>query len=264
MLRGTGSRLVRRMYPELEKYRDGKLQSSDDFPGWEKATDLLQSLAVSAACASIVDIGGGANPMLSGSFVESRGIEYGLVDISQRELDKASSHYAWRACVDVAAPSSEFADAVGGRKFDMAFSHMFLEHVKDSRQAHRNIANLLSPGGLAVHFYPSPNNIPLALNRLLPEGLSTRIARFSQPARDFEGKQGKFPAYYKLCGNRGRRLHRTFEELGYSVLVHSGFVGHPYYKRIPLLDAVANAMVKPLIRWNVGLTNFQLLILRKV
>lgn len=251
------------MYKELEPYRDEWLQPTDNFPGWHKATTLLQSLAVSSRSRSVVDIGGGANPMLSAEFVRSQSIEYGLIDISQAELDKAPSHYTSRVCVDVTARSSDFIAALGDRKFDMAFSHMFLEHVKDARQVHRNIANLLPSGGLAVHMYPSPNNIPLALNRVLPETVSAQLLRLAHPGRDIEGKQGKFPAYYRMCGNRSRRLHKVFEEIGYEVLVQCGFVGHNYYERISIMDSIARAMVKPLVQLGIGLTSFQLLVLQK-
>lgn len=73
------------------------------------------------------------------------------------------------------------------------------------------------------------------LNKVLPESVSTLLVRLAQPNRDINGHQAKFPAFYKLCGSPSARLARTFEELGYVVVEHSGFVGHSYYERFPVL-----------------------------
>jgi hypothetical protein len=211
----------------------------------------------------VIDIGGGANPLLSAEFVRAHGLDYGLVDISQGELDKAPVHYTSKICVDMGASREEFGAALSGRTFDMAFSHMFLEHAQDPRQVHLNIGQSLRERGLAIHFYPSANNLPLALNRLLPESVSASLLRFAHPRRDLDGKQGKFPAYYRMCGNRSPSLHARFREFGYEVLIHTGFVGHNYYSRIRLLDKMEQSMRGPLIRMGIGLTTFQLLVLRK-
>ena len=247
---------------ELEPYRRQRFLSTDDYPSGWKATELLESLALSTNCSSIVDIGGGANPILSANFVKTHGITYALIDISRQELDKAPAHYATKVCVDLTAPSDEFRAAIGSQTFGMAFSQMFLEHVQNPLQVHRNIRDILQPGGLALHVYPSPNNLPLTINRLMPESVSRLLLKMAHPSRDIDGRQGKFPAYYRMCGNSSLKLTRVFEGLGYEVLVHCGFIGHNYYNRVPAIDAIVRAMAKPLVMSGIGLTSFQLLVLR--
>jgi SAM-dependent methyltransferase len=245
--------------------RFGKqLQDLDKFPGWSAATPFLETLAAERGYRKIIDIGGGANPLIRRDFVRRNGIHYGLVDISQTELDKAPEYYTTKICIDVTSPTDTFLAKVGERNFDMAFSHMFLEHIDNPVQAHKNIRSLLKIGGLAVHLYPSPNNLPLAINRIVPEWLSTRMVKLAQPERDLRGRLGKFPAYYKLCGNRSRKLHELFEGVGYKVLVHTGFVGHEYYARVPIIRNIELMARRLLINAGIRMTSFQLLIMEKV
>jgi SAM-dependent methyltransferase len=243
---------------------DSTLQPIDNFPGWGKATAFLESLAEAEGSTRIVDIGGGANPMISAGFVSAHQISYALLDVSQTELDKAASHYTNKICVDLTAPPASFSSRVGSQSFDMAFSHMFLEHIADPIAAHRNIHSILEPGGLAVHLYPSAYNLPLALNRLLPESFSTAILRIAQPQRDLKGHTGKFPAYYKMCGNPTRGLRQQFEQLGYEVVTHCGFVGHDYYARFPVVRNIERLIRGLLVQAHIGLTSAQLLVLRRV
>jgi SAM-dependent methyltransferase len=153
---------------------------------------------------------------------------------------------------------------VDKRDFDLVFSHMFLEHVQTPLQVHRNIHSLLKPGGLAIHFYPSPCNVPLGLNRVLPEWITTTMVRIAQPTRDLDGQLGKFPAYYKMCGNPSEALHRIFESMGYKVLAHTGFVGHTYYDRFPIVRDIELSLRPLLVRFGLGMTSAQLLILQKL
>ena len=141
---------------------------------------------------------------------------------------------------------------------------MFLEHVRTPLQVHRNIHSLLRSGGLAVHFYSSPYNVPLGLNRVLPEWVTTTMVRIAQPTRDFDGQLGKFPAYYKMCGNPSGALHRIFESMGYRVLAHTGFVGHTYHDRFPIVRDIELSLRPLLVRFGIGMTSAQLIILQKL
>ena len=244
--------------------RFGKtIQTLDDFPGWIDATPFIESIVSQHGYKRIADIGGGANPIISCDFARKNGIDYCLMDISRDELDKAPAHYTNKICIDLTAPTATFLRAIDKEEFDLVFSHMFLEHVRTPVQAHKNIHSLLKPGGIAVHFYPTPYNLPLALNRVLPERLTTAMIKISQPERDLEGHLGKFRAYYKMCGNPGKALHQKFENMGYTVLAHTGFVGHRYYNRIPILRDIEFALRPLLARFSIGMTSAQLLILKK-
>jgi SAM-dependent methyltransferase len=239
-----------------------KLDLIDNFPGWERAPAFLEKEIQRRHCRSVADLGGGAHPMLPEAFVRERRLEYCVLDISQDELAKAPA-YCDKIQVDLTAPSDEFRAKVPQNAFDLAFSHMFLEHVNDPMQVHRNIHSMLRPGGVAIHFYPSPNNVPLAVNRLIPERLSRRLVGVAQPERDLSGIQGKFPAYYAMCGRPSRKLHARFEAAGFRVIQHTGFVGHGYYSRFPALRSMELALRPVLLGAKLPLTSAMLLILQK-
>lgn len=234
----------------------------ENFPGWDRAPALLEKEILQRRLRFVADLGGGANPMLPESVVRARQLEYCVLDISPAELAKAP-RYCDKIQIDIAAAPGEFRTKVPLDRFDLVFSHMFLEHVKDPAQAHENIHAMLRPGGIAIHFYPSPNNLPLALNRLIPQGLSERLVRIAQPQRDLAGVQGKFPAYYQMCGNPSRGLHARFEQMGYRVIQHTGFIGHSYYSRFPIVREVELALRRVLVGARLPLTSAMLLILEK-
>ena len=239
-----------------------RLDLIDHFPGWERAPSFLEKQIVERRFRSIADVGGGANPMVPQEFVREHGLDYTVLDISREELAKAPADYE-KIQVDITAPSGVFRNRVPQEKFDLAFSHMLIEHLKNPMQAHWNIHSMLRRGGLAIHFHPSPNNLPLALNRLIPEGLSRRLVRLAQPGRDLSGKKGKFPAYYEMCGQPSKKLHARFEEMGYRVVQHTGFIGHGYYSRFPAVRNVEVAMRSVLLKARLPLTSAMLLILEK-
>jgi SAM-dependent methyltransferase len=239
-----------------------RLDIIQNFPGWQKARPFLEDEIRRRGLSRILDIGGGANPQLSETFVREQGIAYTLLDISQEELDKAPG-YCRKIQVDLAAPAREFVSKVGENQFDLVFSSMLLEHVREPLAAHRNIYSALRPGGLAIHFFPSAANLPLAINRVLPESVTHRLVRIAQPRRDLNGHQVKFPAYYRMCGSPSPQLQTQFRQMGYKVLRHTGYIGHGYYKRFPLLRDAERALRPILVKLGVPMTGAVLLILQK-
>src|SRR5262245_2639792 len=200
------------------------LKLVDEFPGNSNAAVFLEKIIAKNNVKTVADIGGGAKPLLPGGLVDKYDLHYYVLDISKTELSKAPS---WCNRLEADIESRNFNPDMLG-KFDLVFSHMLLEHIKDPIQAHKNINGLLKRNGLAVHFYPSPHNLPLFINRLVPETLSRMLVNFFQPTRD-KVYDVKFPAYYKLCGASDHRLRSILEPLGYSVEEHVGYIGHSYY-----------------------------------
>ena len=99
----------------------------------------------------VLEIGGGRNPTFSRDEATALGIDYAINDISKAELvegppDFASDH---RLLFDISGPISQSDD------YDLVFSKMVLEHVTDGLRAHCNTFQLLRPGGVAMHFYPT-------------------------------------------------------------------------------------------------------------
>lgn len=210
----------------------------------------------------VADVGGGANPALDSDFIHQHRVDYTLLDISQAELDKAPSYFR-KIQVDLSASAEDFSARVGEGRFDIVYSHFFLEHVRDPLVVHRNIHTALKAGGLAIHFFPTPNTIPLALNRLLPEGVGEFLVGIAQPTRDLKGTQGKFPAYYRMCGNSSKRMHARFHNLGFEVVRHTGYIGHAYYDRFAPLCHCERALRPILLHAKIPLTSNALLVLRK-
>ena len=239
-----------------------KYKPLEAFPGWHRAPAYLETFIVAESVKAVADIGGGANPLLSQAFVQEHGLDYSVLDISAEELAKAP---AWCRTlqVDITAPDAEFDARVQGLHFDLVFSNMLMEHLRDGRQAHRNIHRILRPGGLSIHFFPVPNNLPLRVNKLAPERLSLALLRLAQPTRDLKGRQGKFPAYYDLCGNPGARMTAVFDALGYDVVEHTGYIGHEYYARLPVLRDLERLARRVLLRLQIPMTSFVLIVLRK-
>lgn len=240
-----------------------RLDHADNFPGWARASAYLKEIIVAKGLKRIADLGGGANPLLDDDFLARNGIEYYLIDISQEELDKAKSSYR-KIQLDIMCGEDVLAATDLQGRFDLVFSHMFLEHIGDPRVAHSNIRRLLVPGGLSVHFYPSPNNLPLLVNRVLPEAISQFLVRYAQPGRDLDDTQQKFKAYYKLCGPPSQRLRRFFSSVGFNVVRHTGYVGHEYYDRVPTLARLERKLRNLVLRLKLPLISKNLLVLERV
>ena len=205
---------------------------------------------------------GGANPILDEATSERYGLDYSLLDISADELGKSPPHCR-KICVDVTASPAEFRASVSAGQFDMVVTHNFLEHVRDPAAVHRNIFSALQPGGIAVHFFPTPNNLPLLVNRLTPNWLSRRIVKVFQPRRDLAGHEGKFPAYYRWCGAPSARRCTRYEAIGYEVLRYVGYIGHSYYDHLGVLSRLEVGMRSTLAARGIPLTSCALLVLRK-
>jgi SAM-dependent methyltransferase len=236
------------------------LRLIDDFQGHTKAPKFLEDQILARGAHAVADLGGGANPTASKAFVDANGIDYTIIDISAAELAKAPAGYN-RVCANIMADT--LPDVVGRDKYDLVFSHMFIEHLKDAETAHRNIFSLLKPGGVAIHLFPTPTNLPLFMNRLLPQWASSILTRIIQPGRDHHGHQVKFPAYYRLCGPPSARLRKKFEQLGFIVEQHVGYVGHNYYDVVPWVSAVEKSIRPILVRNNIAMASDAMLVLRK-
>ena len=200
--------------------------------------------------------------MIDLRFIGERHLEYHVLDISEPELRKASNDYS-KIVVDMCAPVAEFSARVEPNSYDLVFTHSFLEHIASPEIVHRNIHAMLKPSGMAIHMFPCSSNLPLAVNKFLPESITRALVHLAQPHRDTAGKESKFKAYYKLCGAPSARIERIYAGLGFDVVLYKGFIGHSYYERMPLLRDMERAMRKPLASLSVPLVSNALLILRK-
>jgi 2-polyprenyl-3-methyl-5-hydroxy-6-metoxy-1,4-benzoquinol methylase len=187
----------------------------------------------------VLEVGGGANPLLSLDEIAEYGLEYTILDISLEELTKAPDAYN-KLQRDITDP-----DLSLDGKYDLVCSRFLAEHVPSGRTFHRNILNLLREGGYAFHYFPTLYSTPFLTNLLLPEKLLETILFFFQPSRT---KEDKFKAYYDWCYGPTRKNIKRLIELGYNVEEYIGFFGHRYYSRIKILNRLemikANLLVK--------------------
>jgi len=193
--------------------------------------ELIDKFKVRRVC----DVGGGAHPTLSLAEVQALNLEYTLLDISATELAKAPQGY-----VKLQADITEQIDRVP-TGYDLVVSTMLAEHVRNGETFHRNVRGILKAGGIACHFFPTLYALPLLMNSLIPERLSSWLLQWFNPV---DAYHLKFPAYYHWCRGPSRGQIRRLEDLGYAVLRYHGFFGHDYYLTVPLLKQLHAALAR--------------------
>jgi 2-polyprenyl-3-methyl-5-hydroxy-6-metoxy-1,4-benzoquinol methylase len=230
------------------------------FPGWERAPTFFQSLITDYGSREILEVGSGANPTLEPEFVRSHGLVYTTSDFSSTELEKANPVFK-RLVLDL---SSETIDPVLIGKYDFILSRMVGEHVSDGRQFHKNIYEMLRPGGISVHCFSTLWALPFAANRMLPEGLTDRLLRTFAPRHD-ETKHGKFRAYYSWSRGPTKKMLARFQAMGYEIVSYTGYFGHGYYtNRLPWLHRVERVKTGLLLKHPVPeLCSYAMFVLRK-
>jgi SAM-dependent methyltransferase len=175
---------------------------------------------------NICELGGGARPALEIDFLDQNGLDCLVVDLSETELRKTPPGYA-TLVGDVS--SKDFTTGEHDGKYDLVFSRVLAEHVRDARQFHRNVHRLLRPGGIAMHFFPTLWWPPFVANRILPEWVAERILLRLQPYRQRSGTSGKFPAYYHWCYGPTRRQVKRFASVGFVVEHCVAYFGEASY-----------------------------------
>lgn len=219
--------------------------------------ERLKELIVQQGLKKVCDVGGGANPILGLDFVREHQIDYTVLDILASELDKAPAGYK-KIVADIADPGFS---AEG--QFDLVFSNMVAEHVKDGVQMHKNILRVLAPGGYSCHLFPTLYAFPFVVNRLFPEALSYKLLNILSPRDMYQ--RGKFPAYYSLCRGPSRKQLQRLESLGYEIVEYRGYFGNEgYYRWLPPLKLINRLLWKSLLKHPVPFfTSFACILLRK-
>ncbi len=184
----------------------------------------------------LLEIGGGRGPQFAPDEAERLAIALTVNDIDARELSLAPPGFA-TACFNIAA---EVDPALLG-KFDLIFSHMVFEHVKDAPRAWANVANLLAPGGVALAFHPTLYSPPFVFNWLAPEAFSARLLKLFFPNRH-DGDFPKFPARYEMCVAEPSAVAPKLKSLGFSEVLIAPFYGHGYLRSLPGLRELEGAL----------------------
>jgi 2-polyprenyl-3-methyl-5-hydroxy-6-metoxy-1,4-benzoquinol methylase len=204
------------------------------FPGWGKAEAFFQDRIDEYNVNSILEIGSGANPTISQNFAKKHGLEYTTNDINQEELDKAPSVYN-RLLFDFSSANvpSSIKDS-----YDMVFSRMVNEHIKNGKVYYSNIFQVLKKGGITIHCFSTLFCLPFLINRITPEFISDKLLNFVSPRED-NHLHGKFTAYYSWSRGPTKSMIKQFQNIGYNIIEYVGFFGHNYYlNRFPLLHTL--------------------------
>ncbi len=218
---------------------------------------IIENLVLEHQLKTVCDVGGGANPVLPLRFVLENGIQYTVMDISSEELKKAPKEYE-KVVHDITEKNDRYL-----KSFDLVITKMLAEHIKDGQALHSNIFSMLSPGGIAVHFFPTLYAFPFFINWLIPPSITSFLLNVFAP-RDYY-RHAKFPAYYSWCRGPSKRSLNGFKSIGYEVLEYKGLFGHDgYYQKIPPLQKLSKGVKRLLLKYpNPNFTSYALVVLRR-
>jgi SAM-dependent methyltransferase len=217
-----------------------EISDTDDI----NSSAYIERAILDSGARRVVDIGGGANPLVPLDFVTAHDITYTILDISADELAKAPAGYLTMQA-DIGA-----GELAGGGDHDLVISKMLAEHIDDAEAFHRNVYGLLRPGGRAIHLFPTLYAPPFVVNRVIPESVSRSVLRrLSGRERVRDGELRKFPAYYHWCRGPIPRQLARLEHIGFEVERYIGYFGSTaYFTRFPRLASADSAVARWLVR----------------
>lgn len=225
---------------------------------WFDYDGLLDWLCGQPRLRSVCEVGAGANPVLSAGRIAAAGLRHAILDVSQEELDKAPAGYR-KIKADITTPGFALDEPV-----DIVASSFVAEHLPSPETFHLNVLNMLRPGGVALHLFPTLYALPFVLNRTLPESTTDRVLARFQRFREREGNEGKFTAYYRWCrGPTERQLHRV-RDIGYEIVAYRGYFGHGYYLHLGLLNRLETLKTGLLLKHpQPGMASYAVVVLRR-
>ncbi len=191
--------------------------------------DKLKGIVADCQDADILELGAGRWPSFRLAEMPSTIHSYTVNDISADELALLPEGYE-KACFDVSGDAANFKD-----NYDVVFSRFLAEHVPDGEAMHRNVHQVLRPGGVAFHLIPTLYALPFIINKYFPEKLTTPILKIFSPRRAISPK---FPAYYSACYGNPERMRQMLTDIGFRKVEIRNFYGHFYYEKIPGLNAL--------------------------
>ena len=204
---------------------------------WQALKPTLEHVIRGIPARNVLEIGSGRHPHFSVAEAQALGFELTVNDLDARELDHAPREHR-RLVLDFAADIGGTPVALG--TYDLIFSRMVFEHVRDPRMAWSNVHKMLAPGGVGFAFVPTLFSPPFVINRIMPEALSSLLLRAFDRTRTPDGIP-KFPAYYRNCRASETALSPMFKQIGFSEVCVVPFFGTPYFPSIPVLKHVARA-----------------------
>jgi 2-polyprenyl-3-methyl-5-hydroxy-6-metoxy-1,4-benzoquinol methylase len=193
----------------------------------------------------VCELGGGARPALDLDFLDEHGLVCLVADVSEAELRKAPAGYA-TLVGDVSSPA--FTTGKHDGNYDLVFSRVLAEHVRDARQFHQNVRRLLRPGGIAMHFLPTLWWPPFVANRILPESVAERILLRVEPWRQRSSRSAKFPAYYHWCYGPTKGQVKRLAKVGFDIEHCVAYFGESSHAPGKLLQKLNDAWTELMLR----------------
>lgn len=205
----------------------------DKAKAWETSmlgyADELKRIVATYENADIIELGAGRRASFTLEEMPNSVRSYTVNDINESELSLLPEGYD-KACFNVCGDAKNFADA-----YDVVFSRFLAEHVPDGEAMHRNVFQVLRPGGTAFHLIPTLYAVPFLINKYLPETLTEKVLKLFSPRRSINPK---FPAPYSACYSNPNQMTGMLMDIGYREVDFRNFYGHFYYERIPILKQV--------------------------
>lgn len=227
---------------------------------WDNYRTMVETLSREFALRRLVEIGGGRDPLLTPAQAKALGVDYTVNDISPEELRNAPGAFN-TACFDVSGDLA--AAGIKPESYDLAFSRMVFEHVKDVKQAWSNLHTVLSPGGVGFIFVPTLYALPYVANLMIPEWLSQKIVKMLYPHRT-DADDPKFPAHYDWCYSSERKVAPMLEDVGFRETLILPFYGHAYFESLPVIREVDEAVTRLAMRFDWrALTPYAYILARK-
>jgi 2-polyprenyl-3-methyl-5-hydroxy-6-metoxy-1,4-benzoquinol methylase len=157
---------------------------------WKGYSVFIQNLVKEHAAHNICDVGGGANPILPLDFIINNQLNCTVLDISSTELEKAPNGYK-KLVKDI-----EAKHFISTEQFDLVITKMMAEHIRNGRLFHKNIFSMLTPGGMAVHYFPTLYTLPFLVNKLVPGMVVLFLVEYFPPKRSLS--IGEIPCILQL------------------------------------------------------------------
>jgi SAM-dependent methyltransferase len=196
---------------------------------WRNFPDTVLRMMSATSAKSVMEIGAGRRPMLTGEEIASRNVAYTANDISESELARAPS-WVNKACFDIAGKADLNSASLASR-YDLIYSRMVFEHIPDTRRAYANILQLLVPGGFCINYHPVLYSPPFLINHILPNAVTAPILRMFK-SRRHDGDEPKFPAKYDRCVISAK-FRSELRGLGFREVWQIPFFYHGYFEKIP-------------------------------
>lgn len=152
----------------------------------------------------VLDLGGGRRFIYGKSVAPKGRLRVIAVDISAEEL--AMNTDVTETCVADVATELPFAPGTA----DLILSRALLEHVRGVPSAIEQMAQVLKPGGVALHMVPCRFSLFGTAARMLPFGPLLRLLHFVRP--ESRGNV-EFPVVYDHCWPQA--LERAFRAAGF-------------------------------------------------